>query len=158
MKDTISLSLDIAIHDVRRLLRAGIDAGILNGLYAVEFIAPVQDKLYIGWEDVSEAERRILQHDNRKPVPQLDIDYPVSEGGAVIYSTMKGVEVNRATRWRLDLAAITDGLKLLADHSPDRFCDSLLGTPSASADIVAGVLLVQFSLFHKLPEELQWRY
>jgi hypothetical protein len=158
MKGSIFVALDLAVSDVRRLLRVGIDAGILNGLYAVEFNAPLAEKLYVGWEDVSESERRILQREGRVPTPQRDVDYPVSEGGSVVFSTMKGTVINKATRWRLSLPSIEDGLKLMSAHHPQRFAESLLGTPSTVADVKTGVILLQLSLFHKLPDELEWRY
>lgn len=159
LHDSIVIDVHVALRDVRRLLRLGIDAGILNGLTPVEYIAPPEYKLYVGWEDVPATERMILEREDRRPMPQLDIDYPLSEDGAVLFSTLKGIKINGATRWRLDLKTIQLGVRLYAERYPQLFSEWLMGTPDAiHTSIQAGVILLQLCLFQTTPDELEWRY
>lgn len=104
--DKIVMEQEINTTRVRDLLRLALHMPT-PWFEIVSFREPHEGALYEAWCDVSDLEARELRRAGKKPDVVRELDYPISEGGAV-YLTHEAVAEGESSR--LDLGTIRRGL------------------------------------------------
>jgi hypothetical protein len=101
--------VEVDLERVWKLLRGALEqGGSGRWCLVIDFIAPPEGKLFHSRE---ETPSEIFEQ----------LDYPLSEGGAIVITTPEGRMHACATRWRLNLASIRRGLKAMAAYREPRY-------------------------------------
>ncbi len=132
-------STELDLDRIRDLLCCAFEGGSNDWYYICDYQAPPADKLRLDWQLISELEKRVGQ----KPQCFPHLDYPVSEGGALVITSLEGDEIRGATRWRLDLETIQRGMKVFREKYP-RHYDNWI---AENDDAETGDVFLQCCLF-----------
>jgi len=125
---TVTIKQEISLYDVECLLCSAFEGGSNYWYEIVEFVKPSKKDLYVG-DDMD---------DKHKLFPHLQ--YPLSEGGAVMVQDKEGDDENV---YRLDLPAIRKGLQIMAENHAHHFANVLTG----NGDAETGDVFLQCCLF-----------
>lgn len=129
---TMQISKTINYQDISDLLCNAFEGGSNYWYFIEDYVEP--EKVWKGNDG---------QEDRHFVYPHLQ--YPLSQGGAVIISDSLGDDEN--ARYRLDLSAIEKGLDTMASKYPGAFGDFLRG----EADSETGDTFLQCCLFGDAP-------
>lgn len=129
---TITVTIEIAIDQIASLLGSALESS--SG-----------SKYWYRIEEFIEPERFTYRTDPETIFRH--IDYPLNPGGSLIISAFgdddEDLEIKDATRWRVDLDSIRQGLEVMAKSYPLHFASLV----NENADAITGDVFLQCVCF-----------